>query len=93
MTTKKEYMIGYLKDVLEYLDGNGLVLTDDDLIEEALQDRIDYEHIAGKIAECDSESDGFVLEALPRTVVYTLQEDDIDPNDLIEDTYLEEDDE
>lgn len=47
--------------------------------------------------EIDSESvehGTFVLEALPRTVVYTLQEDDIDPNELIEETdYLEQDDE
>jgi hypothetical protein len=39
--------------------------------------------------EVDSES--FVIEALPRTVVYTLQDGDIDPD--TGDVYLEEDDE
>jgi hypothetical protein len=39
--------------------------------------------------EVDSES--FIIEALPRTVVYTLQDGDIDPD--TGDVYLEEDDE
>jgi uncharacterized Zn finger protein len=37
------------------------------------------------------DSESFVIEALPRTVVYTLQDGDIDPD--TGDVYLEEDDE
>ena len=86
MTTKKDYMIVYLKDMLEYLDGNGLVITDEDLLDKTLNERVDYEYIAERIAECELDD----ADDAHGTFILT----DFDELDLIEETdYLEEDDE
>jgi hypothetical protein len=76
----------------DYFDG----MDYDEIIEMGLyyygkhiEDNLDGIMEDMEIGEVDSES--FVIEALPRTVVYTLQDGDIDPD--TGDTYLEDDDE
>jgi hypothetical protein len=72
---------------------DSLIYVSSELTYDVSRLRNDIEEALELQDECDDEvdSESFVIEALPRTVVYTLQDGDIDPD--TGDVYLEEDDE
>lgn len=71
------HIIGYIKELLEYLDGNGLIVTDDDMIDEALRDCGDFSVLRGLLAASPQPTSGEVamLKVLRNLIFATTKAD------------------
>ena len=54
--TRKEYITRYMKSMCSFLDGQGIIITDWELIEEALKECGEFETLIENIKKFDTES-------------------------------------